>query len=86
MASAIQPDEPHREIDLEKIGEKESDVSTANVGVEESESYHNPVWGWLSKLGVEVRGIEPVPEEERVKTDYYNIYLMWMAIMCNLLP
>lgn len=75
-------------VDPEKGEQKGSDISTADIAVSESQSYNDipSIWKWLAKWGVEVRGIEPVPVEERVKTDYYNIFFMWMAIMCNLLP
>lgn len=74
--------------DLESGDHKGSNISTTDVAVADSESRveKHGVWKWLVKLGVEVRGIEPVPVEERVKTDYYNIFFMWISIMCNLLP
>jgi hypothetical protein len=75
--------------DLEKGEQKGSDISTSDVVISESQSYNDSkvsLWRWLAKWGVEVRGIEPVPVEERVKTDYYNIFFMWISIMCNLLP
>jgi hypothetical protein len=74
--------------DMEKGEQKASNISTSDIAVAESDTYDwkRSIWKLLTKLGVEVRGIEPVPIEERVKTDYYNIFFMWMAIMCNLLP
>ena len=74
--------------DLEKGEHKGSNISTSDIAIAESESYRNKnfIWALLAKLGVEVRGIDPVPVEERIKTDYYNIFLMWMAMLCNFLP
>ncbi|KAF4628333.1 hypothetical protein G7Y89_g9826 [Cudoniella acicularis] len=81
-------DHMKEKLDLEKGELKESDIFTSDVAVIEPENYKEKtsIWAWLSKWGVEVRGIDPVPMEERTKTNYYNIFLMWMAIMCNLLP
>lgn len=74
--------------DLEKAQEQGSDQSSNEVVViEPGESNKKlPLWRWLNKLGVEVRGIDPVPVEERTKTNYHSIFFMWMAILCNLLP
>jgi len=44
------------------------------------------IWRRLSQWGVEVKGINPVPVEERIKTDYYSIFFMWVSVVCNLLP
>ncbi|KAF2085523.1 purine-cytosine permease FCY22 [Saccharata proteae CBS 121410] len=40
----------------------------------------------LTSLGVEVRGIAPVPVEEQTKTQYHNMLFLWLAMICNLLP
>ncbi|KAE8443944.1 hypothetical protein EG329_001254 [Mollisiaceae sp. DMI_Dod_QoI] len=74
--------------DLEKAQQKGPDEAGSEIVIEESEDYNKklPVWKWLAKWGVEVRGIDPVPVEERTKTEYRSIFFMWMAILCNLLP
>lgn len=74
--------------DLEKAHEKGTDQSSNEVVViEQGDSNKKlPHWRWLSKMGVEVRGIDPVPVVERIKTNYHSIFFMWMAILCNLLP
>ncbi|CZR58243.1 related to purine-cytosine permease [Phialocephala subalpina] len=74
--------------DLEKAQEKLPDESSSEIVVVESgdDNKKLPVWKWLAKWGVEVRGIDPVPPEERTKTEYSSIFFMWMAILCNLLP
>ncbi|KAH8663566.1 purine-cytosine permease FCY22 [Tricladium varicosporioides] len=72
---------------LEKGEQKTLEVSKLDVAVAETESYNKrSVWIWLAKWGVETRGIDPVPVAERTRTDYYNIFLMWTSILCNLLP
>ncbi|KAF2865604.1 permease for cytosine/purines, uracil, thiamine, allantoin-domain-containing protein [Massariosphaeria phaeospora] len=36
--------------------------------------------------GVEVRGCEPVPYEERTATNYFDIFSIWFCMQCNPLP
>ncbi|EOD46937.1 putative purine-cytosine permease fcy22 protein [Neofusicoccum parvum UCRNP2] len=40
----------------------------------------------LTSWGVEVRGIAPVPEKDQTKTQYHNIFFVWMSMLTNLLP
>lgn len=75
--------------DLEKAkpNAKTSNESASEIVVEpRDDNKRLPIWRWMAKHGVEVRGIDPVPAEERVKTNYHSIFFMWMAILCNLLP
>ncbi|KUJ15183.1 uncharacterized protein LY89DRAFT_783384 [Mollisia scopiformis] len=73
--------------DLEKAQQKGSESSSDVVVVETGDSNKKLLlWRWLAKWGVEVRGIDPVPVDERIKTNYHTIFFMWMAILCNLLP
>lgn len=74
--------------DLEKAQQKGLDESASEVVVVEAGGSNKqlPLWRWMAKYGVEVRGIDPVPADERLKTNYHSIFFMWMAILCNLLP
>lgn len=40
----------------------------------------------LASWGVEVRGIQPVPVEERTKDNYANMFFHWCTMLLNLLP
>lgn len=45
--------------------------------------------GWLYKLshyGVEIRGIEPVPIEEKIKDTYVDNLKFWTSLLTNFLP
>jgi hypothetical protein len=49
------------------------------------------VWGsaFLTKFGlssVEVRGITPIPEEERTDARAVNVFSLWFSMSLNLLP
>lgn len=76
--------------DLEQGDHEVSSISINDGAATNAQFYDakpkHRVWRWLANQGVEVRGIEPVPLEERVKTNFYNIFFMWTSIMCNLLP
>lgn len=45
---------------------------------------------YLSKIDargtVEMRGSIPVPLEDRVVTQYFNIFSLWFCLSCNPLP
>lgn len=46
-----------------------------------------PAWlGKITAYGVELRGITPVPDEERVDKRFINIFLIWFTMSTNLLP
>lgn len=66
--------------------------STTDVDVDvsfaESQTYSTPK-KWLTKisaLGVEVRGITPVPVEERTDRRFINVFFVWFTMSMNLLP
>lgn len=40
----------------------------------------------LTSWGVEVRGIAPVPEKDQTKTQYHNVFFLWLSMLVNLLP
>jgi hypothetical protein len=94
MSAAIQPqpEKPQPEksmmidIDIEK-----NDASTSDVVVSESTASNALYKGrsWWSKLvswGVEVRGITPVPVEERTDTRLVNIFTVWFTMSVSVLP
>ncbi|KAI1780307.1 permease for cytosine/purines, uracil, thiamine, allantoin-domain-containing protein [Hypoxylon cercidicola] len=59
-----------------------------DVDVAESQTYSTPK-KWLTKisaLGVEVRGIMPVPVEERTDKRFINVFFVWFTMSTNLLP
>ncbi|KAI9373903.1 permease for cytosine/purines, uracil, thiamine, allantoin-domain-containing protein [Aspergillus egyptiacus] len=44
---------------------------------------------WLSritKLGIELRGVSPVPLEERTDRRFINVFFVWFTLSTNLLP
>ncbi|TAQ89285.1 hypothetical protein B7494_g2368 [Chlorociboria aeruginascens] len=43
-------------------------------------------WKKLSQWGVEIRGIVPIPTEERTNSRYINIFSIWLAMSVNTLP
>ncbi|KAJ5917992.1 hypothetical protein N7454_010367 [Penicillium verhagenii] len=68
--------------------EKPSVISYSDVATAELQSYHSPR-AWLSKFaswGVELRGIAPVPMEERTDKRYINVFFVWFTMSTNLLP
>lgn len=59
-----------------------------DVDVAESQTYSRPK-RWLSKIsamGVEVRGITPIPLEERTDKRFINVFFVWFTMSTNLLP
>ena len=64
-------------------GRDSSDLQVLPPGTYSGKS---SIWRRLSQWGVEVKGINPVPIEERIKTNYNSIFFMWVSIVCNLLP
>lgn len=69
----------------------QSPVTTAtdiDIGTVESQE-HKRVPAWLSKFsawGIEMRGITPVPLEERTDMRFINIFFVWFTMSTNLLP
>ncbi|KAL4734518.1 permease for cytosine/purines, uracil, thiamine, allantoin-domain-containing protein [Aspergillus similis] len=54
-------------------------------------SFHFPQVpdNWLSRIanwGVELRGVTPVPIEERTDTRFINVFFVWFTLSTNLLP
>ncbi len=64
--------------------------SSTSVDVAESESlplHRKPSW-WkkLIALGVEERGITPVPVEERTDGRFINVFSLWFTLSITTLP
>lgn len=74
---------------MDKSTEKPPATATySDVATAELQSDHSPK-AWLSKIaywGVELRGIAPVPLEERVDKRYINVFFVWFTMSTNLLP
>ncbi|KAI0147168.1 permease for cytosine/purines, uracil, thiamine, allantoin-domain-containing protein [Xylariaceae sp. FL1272] len=71
--------------------EKKSSSSTVGSADIEAGKSHRALRlsPWLSKLsawGFEVRGITPVPLEERNDMRFINVFFVWFAMSVNLLP
>lgn len=63
-------------------------VDVDDVDVAESQTYSRPK-RWLNKIsawGVEVRGITPIPLEERTDKRFINVFFVWFTMSTNLLP
>ncbi|KAI0205282.1 permease for cytosine/purines, uracil, thiamine, allantoin-domain-containing protein [Astrocystis sublimbata] len=57
--------------------------------VAEAQSRSSEISPWLAKLsswGVELRGITPVPIEERIDKRFINVFFVWFTMSTNLLP
>lgn len=63
----------------------EKNLPTADITVSDSES-KNAWWSKISTWGVEVRGIVPVPIEERTDGKFVNIFSLWWTMSVSLLP
>jgi len=66
-----------------------STVAPTDIDDAESQIERSRMSPWLSKLmswGVEVRGVKPVPLEERVDKRFINVFFVWFSMSTNLLP
>jgi hypothetical protein len=74
---------------MEKTNDKPpATVSYTDVAIAELQHDCSPK-AWLSKIaswGVELRGIAPVPLEERTDKRYINVFFVWFTMSTNLLP
>ena len=64
-------------------------VVASDVDVAESQSFNKPHNKWLKKIsgwGVELRGITPVPVEEKTDKRFINVFFVWFTMSTNLLP
>jgi hypothetical protein len=64
-----------------------ADVEEFNTGEQTRFGGVNGFFSIMSKRGgVELRGAIPVPYEERIVTQYINIFSLWFCMSCNPLP
>jgi hypothetical protein len=73
--------------DAEKA-EKDNHVQAMHVAEGENKrhvSIWSQIWRVLSDHGVEMRGIEPVPEQLRTDTAFNKIFTLWFtSLLCPL--
>ncbi|KAG1771940.1 permease for cytosine/purines, uracil, thiamine, allantoin-domain-containing protein [Suillus placidus] len=70
--------------DLEKDSTSRDDLSAIIPGDRQGWLSH-PLARSLLSWGVEERGTVPVPEEERMDTQYYKIFFVWFSMNFNIL-
>jgi NCS1 nucleoside transporter family len=70
--------------DLEKDSTSKDDLSVVVPGDKQGWLSH-PLARSLLSWGVEERGTIPVPEEERMDTQYYKIFFVWFSMNFNIL-
>ncbi|KAJ2970123.1 hypothetical protein NUW58_g9792 [Xylaria curta] len=64
-----------------------STPADANIAEPQFKAYRLSPWlAKLSNWGVELRGITPVPLEERVDKRFINVFFVWFTMSTNLLP
>jgi hypothetical protein len=64
-------------------------AAVVDVSAGESQKYGTGKRAWIRKVlswGVELRGISPVPLEERTDGRFFNIFFVWWTLSLNLLP
>ncbi|KAI1261968.1 permease for cytosine/purines, uracil, thiamine, allantoin-domain-containing protein [Xylariaceae sp. FL1019] len=69
--------------------EKSPSSTIASTDIEAGSHRASKLSPWLSKLstwGVEVRGIAPVPLEEKNDKRFINVFFVWFTMNINLLP
>lgn len=75
-----------KEVDIEKNGMM-VDSNSGSQTAEEKGSIRSHDWKQrLLTWGVEIRGITPVPVEERTDTRFVNIFSLWFTMSVTLLP
>ncbi|TID25689.1 putative purine-cytosine permease fcy22 protein [Venturia nashicola] len=71
----------NRDIETEKKNTSEFQRSIVEAG----EATPLSIWKRITSSGIEMRGIEPVPIEERNDKNGFNIFTMWWSISLTLL-
>jgi len=95
MASSISGSVPNSEHAVhdpekaEKLAVGPSTVTDVDVIEGESQVLSNPtldkIWKFLSASGVELRGVQPVPEELRTDSAFNKIFTVWCtSLLCPL--
>lgn len=87
--SGVQSDKAGASIAMD-IEKNTPSSSSVNVDVLEADARSfdaKPAW-WkkILSLGVEERGIQPVPVEERIDDRFVNIFSIWFTMSINCLP
>lgn len=79
--------------DIEKAGVLNSatEVAEPTEGLEDIDRFSRklsqyPILRKLVEYGVELRGVQPVPEALRTDTRFINIFTVFATPMCSLLP
>jgi hypothetical protein len=67
--------------DIEKTGAS----ATHSPQIEAGEVLETSMWKRLMSSGMEMRGAEPVPVEERTETRGFSIFTLWWSISLTLL-
>ncbi|KAF8991748.1 cytosine-purine permease [Cyathus striatus] len=67
-----------------KDPEKQTSLTEVRSG-SEREDDREPWFRKLLKLGVEVRGIQPIPQEERTDAQFSKIFFIWFSANINVL-
>lgn len=79
------PDIQIRDRDLEKCDSSTTHENSSPVPKNGSRSFTS-IFKRLASWGVELRGIQPVPVEERTKDNYANMLYHWCTMLLNVLP
>jgi hypothetical protein len=81
MAAHSSPPSQDGSYDIEKTGVSASQSPHIEVG----EVIKTSLWGRITSSGMEMRGAEPVPVEERTDRQGFNIFTLWWSISLTLL-
>lgn len=75
--------QPQEEMDLGNDVEK----YTVEVKAEKPPGHLRSLVSRLENHGgIEVKGAEPVPFEDRTVTRYWHVFSLWFCMSCNMLP
>jgi hypothetical protein len=73
----------------EKMPQQQSaSIADVDSGTIESQE-RKPMPEWLkrfSNYGIELRGVTPVPDDERVDKRFWSVFFLWFTMSTNLLP
>lgn len=81
MSKLVRSLNHNQDIDVEEKDAPGSQTSIVEVG----EVTQLSLWRKVTLLGMEMRGVEPVPIEERLDKIGVNIFTMWWSISLTLL-
>lgn len=72
--------------DVETGSSHDGTVEPTPMNQVQTPKFGASLWGILSGVGVEMRGAEPVPVEERTDTQFANLFYIFATSMTSLLP